>query len=191
MPEAPAKGSLYSDATAKMLYEDRKAGRVGDILTVQLREATTSSKSSNTEVKKETEVSIPEAAGGLGTILGSQVSLKEFSLLTNLAAERQFNGEADADQRNRLQGDISVTVVDVYPNGTLVVRGEKWMTLNHGDEFIRISGLVRPEDVRPDNTVVSTKIANARISYSGTGTLADSQQMGWLARFFNHPVWPF
>lgn len=186
LPAAPTSGSLYSEHTAVGLYEDRKARRVGDILTIQLRESTTSSKSATTEVTKESDISIP-AAGTLGTLLGEHYS----ELATNLAAEREFSGGADADQRNRLQGDITVTVVDVYPNGTMAVRGEKWMTLNRGDEYIRISGLVRPQDVGPDNTIISTKIANARISYSGTGTLADSQQMGWLGRFFNSPIWPF
>lgn len=84
-----------------------------------------------------------------------------------------------------------MTVAEVLPNGNLVVRGEKWMTLNRGDEFIRISGIVRPDDISPNNTVVSTRLANAQISYSGTGTLADSQSMGWLARFFNSEYWPF
>ena len=185
LPAAPTSGSLYSENTAIGLYEDRKARRVGDIITIQLRESTTSSKSSTTEVTKESDVNIP-ATGTLGTLLGNHYP----ELATNLAAEREFSGGADADQRNRLQGDISVTVVDVYPNGTMAVRGEKWMTLNRGDEYIRISGLVRPGDVGPDNTIISTKIANARISYSGTGTLADSQQMGWLGKFFNSPIWP-
>jgi hypothetical protein len=71
-----------------------------------------------------------------------------------------------------------------------VVRGEKWMTLKRGEEFIRISGIFRPDDIAPDNTVSSTRLANAQISYSGTGTLADSQSMGWLSRFFNSAYWP-
>src|SRR5690606_1207428 len=105
-------------------------------------------------------------------------SMGEFGLNTNIRSDREFTGEAEADQSNRLNGNISVTVVDIYPNGTLVIRGEKWMTLNRGEEFIRLSGLVRPDDVTPENTVLSTRIANARITYSGTGELADSQQMG-------------
>jgi flagellar L-ring protein FlgH len=70
------------------------------------------------------------------------------------------------------------------------VRGEKWITLNRGDEFIRISGMIRPDDIAPDNTIVSTRLANAKISYSGTGALADSTSMGWLSRFFNSDLWP-
>ncbi|MEJ2444755.1 MAG: flagellar basal body L-ring protein FlgH [Exilibacterium sp.] len=79
----------------------------------------------------------------------------------------------------------------MLPSGNLVVRGEKWMTLNRGEEYIRIRGIVRPEDISQSNTVASTKLANAHISYSGTGSLAESQEMGWLARFFNSAYFPF
>ncbi len=183
-------GSLYRSNRSLNLFGDAKASQVGDILTVMLQEKTSSSKSSNVEIKKESEVAIAPTVG-TGTILGSQPSLGEFGLNTSLTSESDFKGESEADQSNRLTGNISVTVVDVYPNGTLVIRGEKWITLNRGNEFIRISGLVRPMDIAPNNTVPSTKIANARITYSGTGELADAQEMGWLTQFFNSAIWPF
>lgn len=182
-------GSLYQANTSRDLFSDNKAGRVGDILTVVLEERTVSRKSSNVDVNKSSEVSIP--GGANATVLGNPVGFKGLSLGTNLSADREFNGEADAAQSNNLIGDVTVSVVDVWPNGTLVIRGEKWLTLNRGDEYIRVSGLVRPDDVRSDNTVLSTKVANARISYAGTGALADSQTMGWLSRFFNSGYWPF
>jgi flagellar L-ring protein FlgH len=84
-----------------------------------------------------------------------------------------------------------VTVADVLPNGNLVVRGEKWLTLNQGDEYIQISGIVRPIDIRTDNTVLSGLVADARITYSGKGMVADSNKMGWLSRFFASAIWPF
>lgn len=186
-PPAALNGSLYQESEGLDLFSDGRASNIGDLITVVLQERTSSSKSSNVEVLKENEIGI----GPGGTVLGSTPSAGEFGLTTNLSSSKEFTGEAEADQSNRLSGNISVTVVDVYPNGTLVIRGEKWITLNRGSEFIRISGLVRPEDVSPDNSVPSTKIANARIAYSGTGELADSQQMGWLTRFFNSPIWPF
>ena len=86
---------------------------------------------------------------------------------------------------------MPVTIADVLPNGLLVIRGEKWMTLTNGQEFIRISGLIRPDDVASNNTVSSTKVADARISYSGTGDLAAANKQGWASRFFNSSVWPF
>lgn len=191
LPErnTPLNGSLFSDNSGLTLFSDGKAKNIGDIITVVLQERTSSSKSTNIEITKENDIEI--APAGEGTILGGQLSIGEYNLGTALSGTREFTGEADADQSNRLIGNISVTVVDTFPNGTLVIRGEKWITLNRGDEFIRISGLIRPGDVTPANTIESTKIANARITYSGTGELAESQEMGWLSRFFNSSIWPF
>ena len=190
LPNPAKNGSLFSANSSLSLFGDRKASRVGDIITVTLQERTTSSKSSKIDLLKDNDIGI-SAGAGTDQIFGMNPSLGDLGLATNLSAERQFKGEADADQSNQLTGNISVTVVDVYPNGTLVIRGEKWIQLNRGDEYIRISGLVRPDDITPSNTVVSTKIANARIAYSGTGEFADSQRAGWLTQFFNHPLWPF
>jgi len=86
---------------------------------------------------------------------------------------------------------ITVTVADVLPNGIIAVRGEKWMTLNTGDELVRIAGMVRADDIATDNTVPSTRIADARITYSGTGSFADASQPGWFDRFFLSPLFPF
>lgn len=190
MPERPPKpatdGSLYSEDSVINLFGDSKASRIGDLITIVLSEQTVSNKSANVGVGKSSEVSLPSP-----TILGGAVTLNGRTLESNFAQERDFNGEADAAQSNSLRGNITVTVVDVWPNGTLVVRGEKWMTLNRGSELIRISGLVRPDDVNNDNEVVSTKIANAQITYTGTGELAASQKMGYMSRFFNSGYWPF
>lgn len=184
--QKPANGSLYSPNSAMDLFSDNKALRVGDIITVVLQERTSSKKSSNIGVTKDNDI-----AQGSSTVFGTTPGLGNLGLGLDVQAEREFKGEADSDQSNQLTGSITVTVVDVYPNGTLSIRGEKWMTLNRGDEYIRVSGLVRPDDIGPDNTVVSTKIANAHISYSGEGEFADSQKMGWLTQFFNGPIWPF
>jgi flagellar L-ring protein precursor FlgH len=90
-----------------------------------------------------------------------------------------------------LTGDITVTIAQVLANGNLVVRGEKWLTLNQGEEFIQISGIVRPADISPDNSVPSLRLADARITYSGKGQVANSNRPGWLNRFFSSVVWPF
>ncbi|WNO07967.1 flagellar basal body L-ring protein FlgH [Teredinibacter sp. KSP-S5-2] len=187
----PVNGSLYSNNTSVDLFSDVKAKRVGDIITIVLNERTTSSKQNNIDLKKENTIGIESNDSGAGTVFGIQPTIGNLGLGANLTGNREFKGEAGADQSNKLQGNISVTVVEVFPNGTLSVRGEKWITLNRGDEFIRISGLVRPEDVSPSNTVSSMKIANARITYAGRGELAESQEMGWLSRFFNSSLWPF
>ncbi|MFT5082235.1 MAG: flagellar L-ring protein precursor FlgH [Lentisphaeria bacterium] len=188
--DTPLNGSLYQPNAAITLFFDGKASRIGDIITVVLQERTSSSKSSNVAIKKDNDIGVSTDAA-TGTLFGTVPGIGNLGLGTGLNGEREFKGEADADQSNRLTGSISVTVVDVYPNGTLVIRGEKWITLNRGNEFIRISGLIRSDDISPENSIDSTKIANARITYSGTGDIADSSEMGWLSRFFNSAIWPF
>jgi len=108
-----------------------------------------------------------------------------------LSSSNEFEGDAQANQSNNLSGNISVTVIRVLPNNNLIIRGEKWLTLNNGDEYIRLTGIVRPADVNPANEVLSTKIANARIQYSGTGQFAKAQNRGWLGQFFLSTIWPF
>lgn len=183
-PMAPT-GSIFGNARTTGLFEDRLAHKVGDILTVTLQEKTQSKKSAGTSMKKESSTNFNEAS-----ILGTAISAKNLSLLTNPEFAREFSGDADSDQSNSLSGSITVSVVEVLPNGVLRIRGEKWMTLNQGDEFIRLTGLVRPQDIGIDNTVPSTKIADARIAYSGTGDFANSNRQGWLAQFFNSEWWP-
>ncbi|AQT59444.1 flagellar basal body L-ring protein FlgH [Cellvibrio sp. PSBB023] len=180
-----SEGSLYQDAYGLNLFDDRKAHFVGDVITVTLSERTVSRKSSGVKTGKKSGVNF-----NAGPLLGANPTIKGNELTTTLSQDRTFDGGADADQSNSLQGNITVTVAEILPNGNLIVRGEKWITLNRGDEFIRISGIVRPDDIAPDNTVVSTRLANAKISYSGTGALASTQSMGWLSRFFNSDLWP-
>ncbi len=163
-------------------FEDRTARNVGDILTVLLIENTTAKKETETEVKKESETKVPEPT------LFQRVT--DFGFQSSVDNELAFKGEADSDQKNSLNGSISVTVTEVLASGTLRIRGEKWIRLNRGDEYIRISGLVRPDDIAADNSVMSVKIADARIAYSQTGELAHANTMGWLTRFFNSPLWP-
>lgn len=179
------EGSLYQDAYGVSLFNDRKAHFVGDVITVTLSERTVSRKSSGVNTSKNSGLEF-----NAGPLLGVNPTIKDNELTTSMEQSRTFDGNADADQSNSLQGNITVTVAEILPNGNMVVRGEKWITLNRGDEFIRISGIVRPEDIAPDNTIVSTRLANAKISYSGTGELAATQKMGWLSRFFNSDLWP-
>ncbi len=194
---APVGGSIYQAARDVRLFEDVKARRIGDVLTVVLQEQTSASKSAKTTADKnqETTVANPTFFGASPQFnLPGLIPLdsnRNNNLQQNLKAERAFDGEAGSSQSNSLTGEITVTIADVLPNGNLVVRGEKWLTLNQGEEFIQISGIVRPQDVGTNNRILSTQIGDARITYSGKGVLAESNEMGWLARFFNHPVWPF
>ncbi len=179
-------GSLFRSYMANSLYSDVKARRVGDIITVTLSENTQASKSADTSTAKDTNVNLNPITG-LG---GQAINIGGESIQLGLGSSRDFSGDATANQSNRLSGAISVTVVDVLPNNNLVIRGEKWLTLNHGDEYIRLTGIIRPADITPENEIVSTKVANARIQYSGTGTFARAQEKGWLTQFFDSTWWP-
>ncbi len=184
-PPAPTNGSIFSSQYKITLFKDKKANQVGDLLTVILVEQTTASKSADIVTDKETTIDIANP-----TVLGRAVTFGSRSLATNIATENEFEGSGSANQSNRLDGSVSVVVEQVLPNGNLRVRGQKLITINQGDEFVRVTGLVRPEDIRGDNTVLSTQIADAHFSYGGRGVIADSNSMGWLARFFNSPYWP-
>jgi flagellar L-ring protein precursor FlgH len=182
-----SNGTIYSASSSLALFEDQKARRVGDILTINLAESTNATKSSTTSTSKSTEANIANA-----TVLGYPVTRDGVPILSgNLSGDQAFSGEGGATQSNRLEGSVTVTVVDQLPNGNLIVQGEKWLTLNQGKEFVRVSGIVRPVDILADNSVSSEKVANARIEYAGKGPLADANRMSWLARFFNSPWLPF
>lgn len=116
---------------------------------------------------------------------GKPVTIHDYSLSYDFSNDNTFSGSSTANQSNSIKGSISVEVIDILANGNLVIRGEKWLTLNSGDEFIRVSGHIRPDDISQDNTIPSTRISNACIQYSGTGDCQDVQDQNWLSRFFN------
>lgn len=189
-------GGIYQVGYSQALFEDLKARRIGDTITIVLEERTQASKDAKTETSKDNTVGIANP-----TLLGAELKFdtpllphadgRSSTLGTSLSSAQEFKGEGSSSQGNSLSGNITVTVIDVLPNGNLMVRGEKWLTLNQGDEYIQISGIVRPVDVRADNTVLSGQVADARITYSGEGFVADSNKMGWLGRFFASAIWPF
>lgn len=179
VPPPLKNGGIYQAGYSSGIFEDQRAIRTGDIITIVLDERTASKKSSGASLSKKNDTSV----GG--------ITIQGLALEQAMAGDRQFEGSSDADQSNSLKGNITVTVADVLPNGVLVLRGEKWITLTNGDELIRISGLARPADISPSNTIPSTKLADARITYSGRGEMADSNRMGWLSRFFVSPFFPF
>lgn len=186
-PTQSSMGSIYQGQASSFIFEDLKARRVGDILTIVLSEKTNAKKKATTSTKKENTTDF-----GTPTVFGAGVTHNGRNILgANIESAHEFTGEGDSEQSNALNGTISVTVADVFPNGNLFVRGQKRMFLNQGDEYIQISGIVRPMDIGVNNTVPSTLLADARIVYSGEGAVSDSNRMGWLARFFNSQYWPF
>jgi len=181
-------GSMFQENYTNNLYSDIKAHRVGDIITVYLEESMSASKKAGSSQSKTNSYGLgidstvlPSISNSPLTISGGEAGLNQNS---------KFEGDADADQSNNLQGSITVNVVRVLSNGNLVIRGEKWMMLNNGEEYVRIKGVIRSEDVSFDNTVSSMRVSNARIQYGGTGDFANTQKQGWLTAFFNSPYWP-
>jgi flagellar L-ring protein FlgH len=188
-PPAPetGNGAIYQAGHDIALFENSVARRVGDTLTIRLSERTNASKSSSTSTSKSTAVDMaaPSIAGRPVTYHGRDV------LSASVENSSKFDGEGDSSQSNRLEGDITVTVAQRLPNGNLLVRGQKWITINQGREYVRIQGIVRPIDINPDNSISSLKIADAQIAYGGKGALNDAATPGLLARFFNAPWLPF
>jgi len=198
LPAAQTGGAIWQDGFANNLYSDRKAYRVGDLITVNLSEHTQASKRAGSQIQKDANAKI-----GLSSLFGAKLAIhnpgdkanplqgQSLGLDSEFNATRVSKGNAQAGQSNSLFGSITVSVVDVLPGGILLVRGEKWLTLNTGDELVRISGRIRSDDIGTDNSVLSTRIADAKITYSGTGSFADASRPGWLQRFFMSPLWPF
>lgn len=183
IPQQYNNGAIYQAAQTRGLFEDYKARQVGDLLNVLLVEETDASKSAKTSLTKDSDTSVDfeqSSASGTTGFFGLE-----------MGANRDFEGEGDSEQSNSLEGNISVTVADVLPNGNLVVQGEKWIGLNQGKEYVRLRGIVRPIDIRADNTVLSTQVADAQIYYGGSGAVADTNVAGWLMRFFVSALMPF
>jgi flagellar L-ring protein precursor FlgH len=177
-PPAPANGSIFQPQNGyAALYEGSVARKVGDPLTIVLVENTQASKSSSSKL---------DSGGGFGLTPPSTGPLSLFKPTdASVSGSRNFNGKGTADQSNSLSGEVSVTVVAVYPNNTMLVQGQKRVTLNRGDEFVQIKGIVRTADISADNRVLSTRVADARIAYTGKGDVARAGRQGWLGRFFS------
>jgi flagellar L-ring protein precursor FlgH len=175
---APAGGSIYNVATARPLFEDRRARFVGDTITISIVEKTAAAKKSDTKADRSDDrsLSVPTIAG---------LPLKSFQGTTlSASSSTGFEGKGENSSSNNFTGTLTVTVIEVYPNGNLLVSGEKQIGLKEGEEFIRFSGVVNPNTITASNTVQSTQVADARIEYKANGFLDSAQVMGWLGRFF-------
>jgi len=174
----PANGAIYQTVQARPLFEDRRARRIGDTITINLVERNTAQKSANANATRNGNMT-----AGIGPI--NRLPLTGLNgLELEAEAESDFNGKGEEAGNNVFNGTITVTVIDVYPNGNLLVSGEKMVAINQGNEFIRFSGVINPNNVTTANTVQSTQVADARIEYRGSGFIDESNTMGWLQRFF-------
>ncbi|MDY6905420.1 MAG: flagellar basal body L-ring protein FlgH [Thermodesulfobacteriota bacterium] len=193
----PAEGSLWND-TSELLFVDRKARRPGDTVIVDIVENTSSSMDANTKTEKSNEIDlgIPHLLGYMRALEAMNRNLNKDSsgsLTDNLISARtasEFEGKGSSDRSGRITASVGATVVEVMANGNLIIKGQRMMQVNHETQIITVSGIARPEDVGPGNRIESTYLANASITYSGRGVLAEAQAPGWLSRFLSR-VWPF
>lgn len=173
---APANGAIFQGSFTPLTSGSR-ASQPGDIITIDLIERTIAQKSTSATTSRDGSIGLtPPTTGPLSFFSASDVKA---------GGSQSFKGEGNAAQSNQLSGQLSVTIAEVYPNGTMLVRGEKMLTLNRGDERIQFSGIVRSADISTDNRIPSTRVADARILYTGRGEIARASHQGWLQRFFS------
>ncbi|BBP45511.1 flagellar L-ring protein [Thiosulfatimonas sediminis] len=195
-PQQPTNGSLYQPG-AMTLFDDSRAHRVGDIITINLDESMTANKKDEAKYDKSnsqdyginTPLNITAPGGLLGGVVGG-VGKAAVGLGIGYGSNGSFSGKSDVKQNSSLSGSISVTVVEVIPNGNLMIRGEKWITIHEGDEVVQFAGIIRPDDIQPDNTISSQKVADVRLVYKDVGMSGNTARAGvateWLSRY-----WPF
>ncbi len=173
----PANGAIFQvNQGFSPLYNGNRASRVGDLVTVVLLERTVTSKSASSNTKRD---------GGFSLTPPSTGPFSFNPNVLNSSGQSSFKGQGDASQTNTFRGDITVTIADVRPNGTALIRGEKVLELSQGEEWIQLSGIIRLSDIDQNNTIVSPRIADARITYAGRGAVQRASREGWLSKFFN------
>ncbi len=171
-------GAIFQPSFSRPLFEDRRARFVGDIITINLVEQTAASKKSSANAERNASI-------GASISALAKVPLAGLNGLDATASDAsKFGGKGDAAANNAFTGTITTTVIEVLPNGNLLVSGEKQIAINQGNEFIRFSGVVNPVNVTGSNTVQSTQVADARIEYRANGYIDETERMGWLQRFF-------
>lgn len=193
-PKPMGNGAIYQAGYEQRWFEDLRARRVGDILTIKLVEQTNATSSADGSVDKSSKWNVAEptifsdtVSVGVPGVTGSTPAGLAFDVSTGSS----FAGSGDNTQSNALKGSLTVTVVEVLANGYLQIRGEKRIGMNGGNEYVKLAGIVRPADIDTSNTVESTKIADATLIYVGDGQRAEATMMGWLARFFASSLMPF
>jgi flagellar L-ring protein precursor FlgH len=177
-PQAVSAGAIFQPSNGYAgLVTGNRARALGDMVTIVLVEATTTSKSTQGKTSRKGSFGITPPTKGPLDFLDPE-ALKA-------AAEGSFTGAGNAEQQSRLNGAVAVTIAAIYPNGTAEVVGEKQMMFSQGDEWVQFAGRIRLVDIDGDNRLASSQVANARIIYSGKGAVQQASRPGWLSRFFN------
>ncbi len=177
-------GSLWSENRHIRLYDDLRARQVGDIVTVNIVENAKAKKEASTTSDRDATLS-----ASVTSLMGYQVPTANQNILgTSLA--NKFSGKGATDRKSEMSASIACRVVQVLPSGNLYIKGTRLTTVNSEKQFITLEGVIRPTDISPNNVVLSTNVAEARISYNGSGPVSDQQRPGWFTRLMNF-VWPF
>ena len=182
--EQPSSGAIFRSGQSGLFATDQRARRVGDILTVTFNEIFAATKA-QTAASSKADAFAVTLPTGLPNILTGGFDKDAGGNGAGLTAgtNRTFSGAGNAAQSNSFTGSLAVTVTRVFPNGNMEVAGQKEITLNNGNEYVRVKGIVRPEDISATNSVSSTRLADAQIRYTGSGHLADASKPGWLSQF--------
>jgi len=188
------EGSLWSDARGITLYPDRRARRVGDVVTVRIVEDPEAELNANTKTSRSSSINAQLKFLGYMQALADKNSRLAQNPgeddLIKAGLGMSFDGKGSSDRDGHVKAYVSAMVVKVLPNENLFIQGKREIKVNNETQYIALSGIIRPEDISPYNEISSTYVANAKITYSGIGPLADKQKPGWLGRIVDH-VWPF
>jgi len=188
-PEARARrtneGSLWG-RNQQEVFSDNKASQVGDIITVKLTENTQGSNSASTQAGRDSSNSAGVSAffGAEGNIPGNAGTAVETNTSNDL------DGKGETTRSANLSGNMTAVVLRVFPNGNMRIKGRRAVTINNEKQNLLLSGIIRPQDIGPDNSITSSQIANARIRYAGAGVVARQQDEGWMTKIL-HVIWPF
>jgi flagellar L-ring protein precursor FlgH len=191
-PTPPQPGSLYSPDRPTCIFADLRARDVGDIITVKVSETARASRKASTKANRDSsvEAGVENFLGIAESFLANNSANLDGSTLVKGSAATKFKGDGETSGESTMTASISMRVTQVLPNGNLAISGSRRVKINNEDQVIVLSGVVRPADVSPDNVVLSSKVADARIEYYGRGVVADKQSPGWLMRAVDW-VWPF
>ncbi len=194
-----ALSGIYDEMGSRDFFQDLRAFKVGDLVTVNIVETSSASKSASTQTGKESSID-----AGIDNLLGWEGKIKHLTSFGNSTVRNNFdnssmfkgslsssfNGTGSTSRGDNMTASITARVIDVKPNGNLLIEGTRQIRVNNEIQMIILSGFIRPTDISPDNTILSSYIGDAKIEYLGSGAISDKQRPGWLSRAVDH-VWPF
>ena len=184
---------LWSANGYRGLFQDLRAAQIGDLVTVNIVETSKANKKANTKSGRQSSIE-----AGISNAMGWETKLDKVGVkgafdnenMFKGSMKNDFSGSGETSRDESMTASITARVIDVMPDGNLLIRGSREIKVNNETQFITLSGLIRPSDISPDNTVLSSYIADAKIAYTGSGPISDKQRPGWLTRTLDF-VWPF